>query len=672
MSSPSEIKVTLPDGSQRSLPAGGTGLDLATAIGPGLAKAVVAARVKVGETTQVLDLQAALPDGAQVWLLKTDDPAALAIVRHSAEHILATAVCRLFPGAQVTMGPRDHDKEFYYDFSVGRAFTPEDLEKIEKEMERLVKEDVPFKRLEVKKPEAREIFKKLGQTYKDQILDWIPEDSVTVYQNHDFTDLCRGPHVPSSGRIKAFKLMTSSGAYWRGDSKNEMLQRITGVAFPNADALKKHLALLEEAKKRDHRKLGKELELFAFHNLAPASPFFLPKGAAVYNGLVDYVRKLYGKYGYQEVITPQVYDTELFKRSGHYDNYTEDMFFAYGAGSMEKLKERFGKPALAATPEGHPVDPQEHEREFGVKPMNCPGHCLIYAMGLHSHRDLPYRMADFGRLHRFELGGVIHGLTRVRTFCQDDGHVFCTPEQVQPEISEFIRFLDEVYRAFEFKDVHIRLATRPQKRTGTDEMWDAAEKALETALTVAERPFELAPGEGAFYGPKLEFHVKDALERSWQLGTIQVDYSMPDRFDLTFVGKDGNKQRAVMLHRAILGSLERFMGVYLEHIAGKFPAWLAPEQVRVLPITERAAACAEALHLKLKALGFRATLDARNEKLGFKIREAQLMQVPFSLVIGDKEVETLGVTVRQRGGKDLGFMDEAAVLAFLAKETALP
>ncbi|MBI5494739.1 MAG: threonine--tRNA ligase [Deltaproteobacteria bacterium] len=678
-----DISVILPDGSKKTLPHGATAADLALSISAGLAKAVVAARVKLGAKTEVRDLQAPLVDGAQVWLLKLDDKDAQDIMRHSAEHVLATAVCRLFPGAQVTMGPRDHGKEFYYDFDIGRPFTPEDLERIEAEMQKLITEDKPFIRREVPKPQAREEFKQLGQKYKDQILDWIPDDNVTIYQNHDFTDLCRGPHLPSTGRIKAVKLTGVAGAYWRGDQSREMLQRISGQAFTSKDEMTKHFAQLEEAKKRDHRKLGKELELFFFDPLAPASPFFLPRGALVYNKLVEYVRKLYVKYGYDEVVTPQIFDTKLFKTSGHYDNYEENMYFGYGGLSLRKLNglirqvaedNKDNKDLFAKDVFGDSAEEDVEWREFGVKPMNCPGHCILYAHSLHSHRDLPMRIADFGRLHRFEKGGVTHGLARVRTFSQDDAHIFCTPDQVQAEIVSFVNLLDEVYRAFEFNDVRIRLATRPEKRAGSDADWDRAEKALEEALMGVKREFTFSPGEGAFYGPKLEFHVKDALERSWQLGTIQVDYVLPgpDRFALTFINREGAKDQVVMLHRAILGSLERFLGVYLEHIGGKFPAWLAPEQARILPITDEAMSYANELRARLLARGLRVDLDARQEKLGFKVREAQLMQVPFALVIGNKEVADKGVTVRQRGGKDLGFMAEDALTAFIVKECTMP
>jgi len=664
---PDVISITLPDGSKKDLKPGATAMDLALAISAGLAKAVVAARVKQGETTQVVDLQSALPDGAQVWLLKLDDKDAQDIMRHSAEHVLATAVIRLFPGAQVSMGPRDHAKEFYYDFDIGRPFAPEDLEKVEAEMQKIISEDHPFKREELEKPKARELFKSLGQRYKDLILDWIPDGTVSVYRNADFTDLCRGPHLPSTGRIKAFKLLGSAGAYWRGDSKNEMLQRITGIAFPSKDEMTKHLAQQEEARKRDHRKLGKELELFFFDPIAPASPFFLPKGAAVYNKLIEYVRKLYVKYEYQEVVTPQIFDTELFKTSGHYANYSDNMFFSYGGGSRDVLQHAFGHK------DGDKAEDDDFEgREYGAKPMNCPGHCILFRQSLHSHHDLPLRIADFGRLHRFEKGGATHGLARVRTFCQDDAHIFTTPEAMQGEISSFMKLLDEVYSAFEFNDVKIRLATRPEKRAGTDAQWDAAEKDLENALKETGRQFIFAPGEGAFYGPKLEFHVKDALDRSWQLGTIQVDYVLPENFKLVYVAKDGTRQRPIMLHRAILGSLERFFGVYLEHIGGKFPAWLAPEQARLLAITDRATAYAVELEQKMKALGLRISVDTRQEKLGFKVREAQVQQIPYAMVMGDKEVEQKGVTLRERGGKDLGFMGEDALMAFLTEKCAMP
>jgi len=669
-----DINVILPDGSKKTLPDGATAMDLALAISAGLAKAVVAARVKTGETVEVRDLSRPLVDGAQVWLLKMDDKDAQDIMRHSVEHVLATAVVRLFPGAQVSMGPRDHSKEFYYDFDIGRAFTPEDLEKIEAEMLKIISEDKPFVRREMSKAAAREEFKKLGQRYKDQILDWIPEGDVSLYQDAEFTDLCRGPHLPSTGRIKAFKLTGVAGAYWRGDSTKEMLQRISGIAFGNKDELTKHLAAVEEAKKRDHRKLGKELDLFFFDPVAPASPFFLPKGTLVYNKLVEYMRGLYVKYSYQEVVTPQVFDTRLFKTSGHYANYTDNMFFAYGGGNVDTLKKAFNERADQTSAAGELSEDDHESREYGVKPMNCPGHCVLYRHGQHSHRDLPLRIADFGRLHRFEKGGVTHGLARVRTFSQDDAHIFCTPDQMQGEITAFVQLLDEVYRAFEFQDVRIRLATRPEKRAGTDAQWDAAEKALERALVGMNREFTWAPGDGAFYGPKLEFHIKDALDRSWQLGTIQVDYVLPasDRFNLTFVNKEGAKEQVIMLHRAILGSLERFFGVYLEHIAGKFPPWLAPEQARILSITDRGAEYAKALRARLMAKGLRVDVDERNEKLGFKVREAQLHQVPFALVLGDKEVEQKGVTVRARGGKDLGFVAEDALVDFLVKECAIP
>ena len=666
------ISITLPDGSPKQLPAGATAMDLATAISAGLARAVVAARVKTGNTTAVADLSAPLPDGAQVWLLKMDDPDAQDILRHSTEHILATAVCRLFKGAQVTMGPRDHGKEFYYDFEIGRPFTLEDVERIEAEMHKVISEDKPFVREVMSKAQARKLFKEVGQRFKDEILDWIVDDDVTIYRNNDFIDLCRGPHLPRTGIVKAFKLHEPAAAYWRGDANRDSLQRLGGVAFASKEALKTYVERLEEAKKRDHRKLGKELGLFMFHPVAPASPFFLPKGTVVYNKLVEYIRTLYVKYGYDEVVTPQVFDTSLFKTSGHYDNYVDGMYFAYGGAPVHVLQNAFREDASKVSADS-PGAEDHITREFGVKPMNCPGHCVLFAhSGLKSHRDLPLRIADFGRLHRFEKGGVTHGLARVRTFSQDDAHVFCADADTQSEIRSFFNLLDDVYKAFDFTEVAIRHATRPEQRAGTDEQWDRAEAVLEAALKEAGRAYTVTPGEGAFYGPKLEFHVKDALDRSWQLGTIQVDYILPERFDLTYVGSDGQKHRPVMLHRAILGSLERFFGVYLEHIGGKFPPWLAPEQMRLLSITDRASSYGEHLLARLKARGMRAELDARQEKLGFKIREAQLAQVPFSLVMGDKEVEQQGATVRARGGKDLGFVKEDDLVEMMHRECAMP
>jgi threonyl-tRNA synthetase len=652
------MQVTLPDGSKREVAPGSTFHELAKSIGPGLAKAVVVARLD-GE---LWDLQAPIPRDGAVQFLKSDAPEAQEVIRHSCEHVLATAVIRLFKGAQVTMGPQDHSKDFYYDFDIGRPFTPEDLEKIEAEMQKIVSEDVAFERREVSKGEAVKLFESKQQRFKPEILSWIPGETVTLYTDADFVDLCRGPHVPSAGKIGAFKLLGAAGSYWRGDATRDALQRIRGVAFENKKALERYLENVEKAKARDHRKLGKELGLFGFSPLAPASPFFFPKGALVYNRLIEYVRTLYARYGYQEVVTPQIYNTELWKTSGHYDNFAENMYFATA-----------GKAAATAAAAAGAKGSSEAEGpvEIAVKPMNCPGHCVMFSLGLHSFRDLPWRVADFGRLHRAE-GEAVHGLMRVRTFAQDDAHIFCAVEQMESEMSAFIDLVDEVYGDFGLGEVAIRLATRPEKRVGDEAVWDRAEGALAGALKQKGRPFTLAPGEGAFYGPKLEFHVKDALDRSWQLGTLQVDFSMPARFGLEYVGADGKRYTPVMLHRAIFGSLERFYGVYLEHTGGLFPTWLAPVQVVALPVTDRALPHAEKLVERLTQAGVRAEVDRRNEKLGRKIAEAQVQKVPFMLVVGDKEVEKGGASVRLHGGEDLGYLDLDAVIARIGGEAKLP
>lgn len=656
------MRITLPDGSARDVPAGSTFLDLARSIGPGLAKAVIVARLD----DQLMDLQQPIPREGRVELLKADHPSAQEVIRHSAEHVLATAVIRLFPGAQVTMGPQDHSKDFYYDFDVGRPFTPDDLGRIEAEMQKVIAEDVPFVRREVTKTEAAAVFAEYGQRFKPEILSWIKDETVSLYQDADFVDLCRGPHVPSAGRIGAFKLTGAAASYWRGDATRDHLQRVRGVAFASKKDLDKHFEQLELAKARDHRRLGKDLQLFGFSTLAPASPFFLPRGTTVYNLLVQYVRGLYRKYGYQEVITPQIFSSELFKISGHYDNYSDNMYFAQ-AGKPD------AKPAAGAPHEGAPTDEHGHTHavEYAVKPMNCPGHCVLYGMDLRSFRELPWRVADFGRLHRAE-GEAVHGMMRVRTFCQDDAHIFCTEDQMFDEMSRFLDLVDEVYRDFGLSNVRIRVATRPEKRLGSEALWDRSEADLRRVLDERSRAYELAAGEGAFYGPKWEFHVEDALGRSWQLGTLQVDMNLPQRFDLEYVGADSRRHRPVMLHRAILGSLERFYGVYLEHSGGNFPAWLAPLQAVVVPVTDRALAHAEKVEAALVAAGLRVDVDRRNEKLGFKIREAQLQKIPFVLVVGDKEAEQGTVSLRLRGGQDLGAMSLDAAAARLVADARMP
>lgn len=629
------IQVRLPDDSVRELRDGATGEDLAGTIGPRLLEASLAARVD----GQVVDLRRPLHDGARVALVTAKDPEGLDAVRHSTAHLLAQAVKRLFPAAKVGIGPVIEDG-FYYDFLVEKFFTPEDLDAIEAEMHRLSAENLPVVREELGRNDAVARFQAMGEQLKVELVSDIPEnETISGYCQGDFYDLCRGPHVPSTGKLKAFKLLNTAAAYWKGDEKNATLCRIYGTAFHTQKELDEHLKRLEEAKARDHRKLGKELNLFSFHPEAPASPFFHPKGALVYNLLVDFMREHYQGEGYQEVITPQVLDVAMWKTSGHYDNFRESMFFT-----------------------------EAEEREYALKPMNCPSHCLIYGAGHHSYRDLPLRLADFGRLHRYERSGVTHGLTRVRTFCQDDAHIYCAPEQMKAEMAAFLVFIKKVYDTFGFEEMRVALSTRPEKRLGSDAMWDEAEEALAGALREAGMEFHINPGEGAFYGPKIEFQVLDALRRPWQLGTLQVDYSMPARFGLTYVRPDNTEGQPVMLHRAILGSLERFMGILIEHCAGAFPTWLAPVQVAVLPVTDRAHGYAQELGARLKAEGFRTEVDLRNEKVNAKIRDAQLQKVPYMLVIGDREAASGQVSVRHRSQGDLGARDLATFLVDLATE----
>ena len=552
---------------------------------------------------------------------------------------MAEAVLDLFPEAMFAVGPPTDDG-FYYDFSVPRPFTPEDIERIETRMRETIAKDVRFEQQELTREAATARF--AGQPFKLEIIDAIPEDdAITTYAHDAFVDLCRGPHVASSGEVAAFKLMSVAGAYWRGDEHNEMLQRIYGTAWESEDALSEHLQRLEEAAKRDHRKLGMELGLFFFDPIAPASPFFLPKGATLNNALTDYVRGLYERYGYQEVITPQVFDSELWKRSGHYDNYKEHMYFTY-------------------------VD----DREFGVKPMNCPAAAILYGSQLHSYRELPVRYADFGRLHRFERSGVTHGLTRVRTFSQDDAHIFCAPEQVENEIVSFIGMVSETFEVFGFQDVRVALSLRPDKRIGSDELWDVAEGALASALDARGMDYEPIPNEGAFYGPKIDFFVADAIGREWQLSTVQLDYNLPERFDLEFVDNEGARQRPVVIHRAMLGSIERFLGVVIEHFGGAFPTWLAPVQAEVIPIADRHIEYAETVRAQLEGAGIRTHVDARSERMNAKIRDAQMMKVPYMLVVGDKEAEANGAAVRLRSGGDMGLMGLEEVASRIADEVA--
>jgi threonyl-tRNA synthetase len=613
-----KIRLTLPDGTVKEVPYGTTGRAVAESIGPRLAKDALGVKLD----GNVLDLSRPLTESGPFEVVTPKHADALELYRHSTAHLCANAVKRLFPGVKIGIGPAI-ENGFYYDFDPGRPFTPEDLEKVEAEMKKIVAEDNTVVRKEMSKAEAVKIFEAQNDPLKVEIVAGIPEGSLSCYEQKDFIDLCRGPHVPSTGKLGVFKLTHSAGAYWKGDEKNPMLQRIYGAVFLTQKELDEHLLRLEAARARDHRKLGKELGLFLFHPWAPASPFFLPKGATVYNLLIAFMRELYVKYGYQEIITPQIFDEELFRTSGHTGAYRENMYFMT-------------------------ID----DREVGVKPMNCPGHCLLYKSGHYSHRDLPVRYADFARLHRYEKSGVTQGLTRVRTFSQDDAHIFATPESIDREVLDFLRFLDEVYSTFEFRDVDISLGLRPEKRVGPDAIWDRAETVLEAAIKATGRPYVVSPGDGAFYGPKIDFRVNDALGRPWQLGTIQCDFNLPELFDLHYVAEDGVKHRPVILHRAILGSLERFFGILIEHTGGDFPFWLAPEQVRVVPVSEKFNEYGEKILRRLIDAGLRATIDVRNEKLGAKIRNGELEKVPALLIVGKNEQEAGTVSLRVRGGDE--------------------
>ena len=553
-------------------------------------------------------------------------PEPLPTLRHSTSHVMAQAVKQLFPEVRVAIGPAIEDG-FYYDFAKAAPFTPEDLEKIEARMREIVKNDLRFIREDWPREQAIRWFEEHGEPFKVEILRGLDVPTVSIYKQGDFLDLCRGPHVASTGAIKAFKLLSSSGAYWRGDEKNPMLQRIYGASFLTQKELDLHLQRLEEAKARDHRKLGRELELVSFHPLAPASPFFLPKGAVLYNQLLNYMREEYRRRGYDEIITPQIYDAELFKISGHYENYHDNMFFT-----------------------------EIEEREFGVKPMNCPGHHLLFKERLWSYRELPVRFADFGRLHRYERSGVTAGLTRVRTFSQDDSHIYTPVDRVESEVHAFVEFLDSVYSTFGFDEVDISVGLRPAQRMGSDEDWDRSEAALESALKKIGRPYVVTPGDGNFYGPKIDFRVKDAIGRPWQLGTIQYDSAQPQSFDLTYIGEDGKAHRPVVLHRAILGSVERFLGILIEHTAGNFPFWISPVQAVVLPVSDKYAAAARETAARLFEAGLRVETDDRNEKLGARIRRAEMFKIPAMLVIGEKEASAGAVAVRLRHGGDAGTM----------------
>jgi threonyl-tRNA synthetase len=616
--------ITLPDGSQRSFDGPVSVAEIAAAIGPGLSRAALAGKVD----GQLVDTDRQIAEDAAVAIVTDKDAEGLEIIRHSTAHLMAQAVKSLFPEAQVTIGPVIEDG-FYYDFAFERPFTPEDLERIEAKMRELVKANLQVTRRVMQRPEAVKYFRDQGEDYKAQIIEGIPDaEEIGLYAQGNWTDLCRGPHVPSTGKLKAFKLTKVAGAYWRGDSSNEMLQRIYGTAWPDKKSLKDYLHRLEEAEKRDHRRFGKVMDLFHFQEEAPGMVFWHDRGWRLYRTIKNFIRERLAAAGYQEVNTPQVIDRSLWERSGHWDKFREHMFTV---GDKD-------------------------QRIYAIKPMNCPGHVQIYNRALHSYRDLPLRMAEFGSCHRNEASGTLHGLMRVRGFVQDDAHIFCTDEQIQSEVAAFMDLAFSVYEDFGFADVATKLSTRPERRVGADELWDKAEVALQNALDERGLDWQLQPGDGAFYGPKIDFDFRDSLGRVWQLGTVQLDFSMPGRLGATYVAKDGSRQTPVMLHRAILGSFERFIGILLEHYAGDLPAWLAPVQAVVLNITDRQAEYAQAVRDSLRNQGFRVEADLRNEKIGFKIREHTLQRVPYMLVVGDREIAANAVAVRTRSGEDFGSM----------------
>jgi threonyl-tRNA synthetase len=629
--------VRLPDGSERKFDKAVTVAEVAASIGAGLARAALAGRVN----GKVVDTSYLIENDADVAIVTDKDSAGLEVIRHSTAHLLAQAVKQLFPDAQVTIGPVIEDG-FYYDFSYKRPFTPEDLAAIEKRMQEIASHDLPVQRSVMDRSEAIQYFKNIGEHYKAQIIEAIPgNEELSLYTQGEFTDLCRGPHVPSTGKLKVFKLMKLAGAYWRGDSHNEMLQRVYGTAWTRKEDLDAYLHRLEEAEKRDHRKLGRQLDLFHLQDEAPGMVFWHPKGWVIWQQIEQYVRAQLTAHGYQEVRTPQVMDRVLWEKSGHWENYRENMFTT-----------------------------ASENRDYAVKPMNCPGHIQIFNQGLKSYRDLPLRLAEFGSCHRNEPSGALHGIMRVRGFVQDDAHIFCTEEQIQHEVSAFIDLLIQVYRDFGFDEIQVKLSTRPDKRVGSDETWDKAEAALEASLNARGLAFDLQPGEGAFYGPKIEFALKDCLARVWQCGTIQLDFSLPDRLGASYVAEDNTRKVPVMLHRAILGSLERYIGMLIEHHAGAMPLWLSPLHAVVMSITDAQAAHASRVAAEMQSANLRVETDLRNEKISYKIREHSLQKLPYQVIVGDKEVQANKVAVRTRKGEDLGQMTVAEFIDRLQREIA--
>jgi len=627
--------VTLPDGTVKSYDQSLTVADVASSIGSGLAKAAIAGEID----GQLVDTSYMIEGDASLAIITNKDEKALEVIRHSTAHLLAQATQQLYPKAQVTIGPVI-DNGFYYDFAYKKGFSEEDLVKIEKNMNAIVKQNLPIQRLEMKREDAVEMFKSMGEHYKAEIIESIPTNEVlSLYKQGDFIDLCRGPHVPSTSKLKVFKLMKLAGAYWRGDSNNEMLQRVYGTAWENKKDLEDYLYRLEEAEKRDHRKIGKVQDLFHTQEEAPGMIFWHPKGWALYQLIVQYMSQVYRDNGYLEVHTPEILDRTLWEKSGHWDKFGDSMFTTHS-----------------------------ESRDYAIKPMNCPGHVQIYKHSLKSYRDLPLRLAEFGSCHRNEPSGTLHGIMRVRNFVQDDAHIFCTPEQIQSEVSNFIDLTFEVYKHFGFENIDIKLSTRPEIRVGSDEVWDQAEASLAETLDAKGIKWELQEGEGAFYGPKVEFVLKDCLDREWQCGTIQADFSMPERLGAQYIAEDGSKQTPIMLHGVKVGSIERFIGILIEHYEGAFPSWLSPIQAVILNITQKQEEFAEKVEKKLKKQGLRVISDLRNEKIGYKIREHSMQRYPYILVVGDREVENNQISVRQRGGQDLGSMSIEALIELINQE----
>jgi threonyl-tRNA synthetase len=629
-----KIKVTLKDGSVREYDKGVTVADIAKSLSQKLAKSALVGKVN----GKIVDLGFTLNQDAAVEIFDFSSPEGKDALRHSAAHVMAQAVAHLYPNVKFGIGPAIANG-FYYDFDVDYTFTPADLEKIEREMQEIVKQDIPFQRVELSRQKALDLFREKGEVYKVELVEGLPEDAViSIYKQGDFLDLCAGPHVPSTSCLKALKLQNLAGAYWRGDAKRKMLQRIYGTAFEKQADLDAYITMLEEAERRDHRKLGRELELFSMHEEGPGFPFFHPKGMIVRNELENFWRNMHVKAGYSEIKTPIILRQEMWQQSGHWDHYKENMYFTT-------------------------ID----EEGYAVKPMNCPGGMIVYKSGHYSYRDLPLRMAELGLVHRHELSGALHGLMRVRSFTQDDAHLYMIPSQINEEVKGVIKLIDSIYKVFGF-EYHVELSTKPEKAMGSDEIWEKATEALRDALEEMGVEYRVNEGDGAFYGPKIDFHLRDSIGRTWQCGTVQLDMQMPEKFDLTYIGEDGQKHRPVMVHRTCFGSIERFIGILIEHYVGAFPVWLAPVQVRIMPITERHAEYAHQLSKKLKDAGVRVEVDDRSEKIGYKIREGQVQKVPYMLVVGDKEVEDGTIALRKRGEGDKGTVAFDTFVEDLLKE----